>query len=49
MDPARIRDLAGYDRPHQLSEGIESVLVNGIVTVRGEQLTGDRNGRFLDT
>ncbi len=48
MDPARIRDLAGYAHPHQLSEGIETVLVNGTVTVRGERLTGDRDGRFLD-
>jgi N-acyl-D-aspartate/D-glutamate deacylase len=31
-----------------LSEGIETLIVNGTVTLRAGRLTGDRGGRFLD-
>ncbi len=47
VDPERVRDRAVYERPHQLAEGIGTVVVNGTVTVRTGQLTGHRGGRFL--
>ena len=47
FDPARVRDKATYDQPHQLAEGIETVVVNGAVAVRDGRLTGVRAGAFL--
>jgi N-acyl-D-amino-acid deacylase len=38
FDPARFRDRATYDDPHQFAEGLDWVLVNGVVVLeRGEQ------------
>jgi N-acyl-D-amino-acid deacylase len=48
IDPGSIRDRADYATPHRLSEGIETLIVNGTVTLRAGRLTGDRGGRFLD-
>lgn len=47
FDPATIRDVATYDDPHRLSEGVVHVLVNGVLTLRDGALTGDRSGRWL--
>ena len=47
IDPARVRDVATYDSPHQLAEGIDHVVVNGVHTLSMGQLTGVRAGRFL--
>ena len=47
FDPAKIRDRATYEKPHQLAEGIEAVLVNGVIEVREGRMTGARGGRFL--
>jgi len=47
FDPARLTDKASYSAPHQLSEGIEHVIVNGVLTLTGGRLTGDRAGQFL--
>ena len=47
FDPAGVRDKASYAAPHQLSEGIQHVLVNGVLTLSQGRLTGDRGGRFL--
>jgi hypothetical protein len=34
FDPARVRDAATYDKPHQYAEGIQIVIINGeIVTM----------------
>ncbi len=47
FDPVRVRDRATFADPHRLSEGIETVLVNGKIAVdRGTQ-TAVRAGRGL--
>lgn len=40
FDPKTIRDLATYQNPHQYSEGIEYLFVNGILTIDKGQYTG---------
>lgn len=47
FDPARIGDGATFDEPHRYPEGIELVVVNGAVTLRGGSHTGARAGRAL--
>lgn len=47
LDPAKVTDKASYAAPHQLSEGIDHVVVNGVLTVLKGRLTGDRAGAFL--
>lgn len=47
FDSATIRDRATFDRPRQYPEGVRAVVVNGVVTVRDGQLTGQRAGRAL--
>jgi N-acyl-D-amino-acid deacylase len=47
FDPARVRDKATYQQPHQFSEGFDFVLVNGTIMVDGGQLTEARGGRVL--
>ena len=38
FDPARVRDMATFDKPAQYSEGIGYVIVNGVVVVDGGEL-----------
>ncbi|MBI3987759.1 MAG: D-aminoacylase [Lentisphaerae bacterium] len=47
FDPAALRDTATYGEPHQLAQGVEWVIVNGIVTLDPKGLTGHRAGRVL--
>ena len=47
FDPARVRDRATFDDPHQYAEGVEYVLVNGVVVVDGGEHTGARPGRII--
>jgi len=47
FDPARVRDTATYDNPHQYAAGIETVLVNGQVVVDGGDHTGATPGQML--
>jgi N-acyl-D-amino-acid deacylase len=47
FDPLTLRDRATYSAPHQLSEGVNHLLVNGRVTIRDGSLTGERGGRWL--
>ncbi len=42
-----VRDRSDFVRPHQLSEGMDLVMVNGVVTVRDGKPTGQRAGCFL--
>lgn len=47
FDPAKIRDLATYEKPNQLSEGMEDVLVNGVPVIEGGKMTGALPGKVL--
>ena len=47
FDPTRVRDRATFDDPHQYAEGVEYVLVNGVVVVDGGEHTGARPGRVI--
>ena len=47
FDPARIRDRATFNRPRQYPEGVQMVIVNGVIAVRDGTLTGARSGRAL--
>ncbi|HET9982591.1 MAG TPA: D-aminoacylase [Longimicrobiales bacterium] len=46
FDPSRVRDKATYEKPHQLAEGMQYILVNGGVAVDDGRFTG-RYGRVL--
>jgi len=47
FDPNTIIDRATYDKPHQLSVGIQHVLVNGIAVVSDGRVTGLKPGRIV--
>lgn len=47
FDPATIRDRATFDDPHQLSEGVSDVWVNGQRVLRDGVHTGATPGRFV--
>ena len=47
FDPNTVLDTATFEKPHQYPVGIETVVVNGIVTVRGGRHTGAHAGRSL--
>ena len=47
FDPATVRDLATFDNPNQLSEGMEYVLVNGVPVIEHSKMTGALPGKVL--
>ena len=47
FDPVRIRDKATFVQPHQYTEGVDFVLVNGEFVVDGGRTTGKLAGRVL--
>jgi N-acyl-D-amino-acid deacylase len=47
FDPNTIRDLATFDDPNQLSQGMEYVLVNGVPVIDLGKMTGSRPGKVL--
>ncbi len=47
FDPATIKDLATFDDPNQLSQGMEYVLVNGVPVIDGGKMTGQLPGKVL--
>jgi len=47
FNPATVKDLATYEKPHQLSIGIRTVMVNGELVIAENRLTGNRPGRIL--
>jgi N-acyl-D-aspartate/D-glutamate deacylase len=44
FDPARVRDTATFEKPHQYAEGFTSVIVNGQVVFDGAKITEARPG-----
>lgn len=46
-DPRGVRDRSDFARPHQLADGMNAVIVNGIVTLLDGRLTGRRAGAWL--
>jgi len=47
FDPATIRDLATFDNPNQLSQGMDYVLVDGVPVIDQGRMTGARPGKVL--
>lgn len=47
FDPGAIGDKATFDTPHQLATGVETVFVNGVLTVSGAAHTGAKAGRVV--
>jgi N-acyl-D-amino-acid deacylase len=47
FDPTTIADTATFEKPHQYPVGVDTVIVNGIVTVRNGKHTGAHAGRAL--
>jgi N-acyl-D-amino-acid deacylase len=47
FDPATVRDLATFDNPNQLSEGMDYVLVNGVPAIDHGKMTGALPGKVL--
>lgn len=47
FDPTTIRDLATYEQPNQLSQGMEYVLVNGVPVIANGKMTGALPGKVL--
>jgi dihydroorotase/N-acyl-D-amino-acid deacylase len=47
FDPATVRDLATFDNPNQLSEGMDYVLVNGVPVIDHGKMTGAFPGKVL--
>ncbi len=47
FDPETVRDVATFDDPNRLSEGMEYVLVNGVPVIEGGKMTGALPGKVL--
>jgi N-acyl-D-amino-acid deacylase len=47
FDPATVRDLATFDNPNQLAQGMEYVLVNGVPVIDQGKMTGAKPGKAL--
>jgi N-acyl-D-aspartate/D-glutamate deacylase len=47
FDPSQVRDAATYQNPHQLAEGFEFVLVNGVVAKDGERFGSRLAGKVV--
>ena len=47
FDPATVRDLATFENPNQLSEGMQYVLVDGVPVIDEGKMTGALPGKVL--
>ena len=47
FDPDTIADRATYEKPHQVSVGINDVFVNGVAVVRDGRHTGAKPGQIV--
>jgi len=47
FDPAKVNDLATYEKPHQFATGMIDVFVNGVQVLKDGEHTGATPGRFV--
>ncbi len=47
FDPAKVKDHATFDKPHQYAEGMIHVFVNGVQVLKDGAHTGAKPGRFV--
>jgi N-acyl-D-amino-acid deacylase len=47
FDPAKVKDLSTFEKPHQYAEGFQHVLVNGKPVLLDGKMTGEKSGRIL--
>jgi len=47
LDPDRVIDRATFEKPHQFSEGVQHVFVNGQAVLLNGEMTGERPGMVL--
>lgn len=47
FDPAKVKDNATFDKPHQYAEGMIHVFVNGVQVLKDDEHTGAKPGRFV--
>ena len=47
FDPATVRDLATFEQPNQLAQGMDYVLVNGVPVIDAGKMTGALPGKVL--
>ena len=47
FDPSTVADQATFESPHQFPVGIPHVIVNGVLTLRDGEHTGNRGGRAV--
>jgi dihydroorotase/N-acyl-D-amino-acid deacylase len=47
FDPNQVRDLATFENPNQLSEGMQYVLVNGVPVIDSSKMTNALPGKVL--
>ena len=47
FDPAKVKDNATFDKPHQYAEGMIDVFVNGVQVLKDDVHTGAKPGRFV--
>jgi dihydroorotase/N-acyl-D-amino-acid deacylase len=47
FDPAKVRDVATFEKPHAYAEGFSYVIVNGRIVFEGSAMTTARPGKVL--
>ena len=47
FDPETVRDVATFDDPNRLSEGMDYVLINGVAVIENGKMTGALPGKVL--
>ncbi len=47
FDPAKVKDNATFEKPHQYAEGMLHVFVNGVQVLKDGEHTGAKPGRFV--
>jgi dihydroorotase/N-acyl-D-amino-acid deacylase len=47
FDPATVHDVATFESPNQLSQGMDYVLVNGVAVIESGKMTGVLPGKVI--